>query len=195
MIIHGTTAVHLLDKTFDQTESSCHALIGWLTSEAYTSAMERSIVVAPLFSSNTPCYHRLGADGKILYSSLDSIDETDHGTVFEKIESHFKIRLVYGFQTYFHPITHIGHPVETLLLDVQHMNRTTSNACKRELFEAFGIQSHHFEHLWEYEQSVRLAPAALASLEAIGALDDMTTLVSHDYTGIPTLLCAVQKPL
>ncbi len=195
MIIQGTTAVHLVDKPLDQTTSSCRTLEGWLTSETYTTVMERSIVVAPLVSTSTPYHHRLGPDGTILYSSLDGINKTKYGHVFEKIESHFRVNLVYGFQSYFHPITRIGHPVETLLVDVQHMSRATSNACKRELFEAYGIQSHRFEHLWEYEQSVRLASPTIASLEAIDALDDMTSLISHNCTGIPTLLCARQKPL
>ncbi|MCF7975975.1 MAG: hypothetical protein K9N55_19315 [Phycisphaerae bacterium] len=193
MIIHGTTAVHLTDKVFDQTQSH-PTLQGWLTSEAYAKTIERSIIVAPLLSSQHACYHRLGPEGEILYSSLDSIDKTELGTVFEKIEAHFKVRLVYGFQCYFHPITGVASRVETLLLDVQHMNRVILNDCKRELYEAFGIQSHRFEHLWAYEQCVRLAPVTLAALEALNATDDMTTLISHNVIGIPTLLCAMKQP-
>ena len=194
MVIHGTTAVHLTDEIFDQTLNSHHALEGWLTSEAYHDSIERSIIVAPLLTSQSAGGHRLGPEGEILYSTVDNVNNTELGPVFDKIEAHLKVKLVYGFQTIFHPITHAPTRIETLLLDVQHMSRSIVNAFKRELFEDFGIQSHRFEHLWQYEQSVRLGPAALAALEALNATDDMTTVISHNCTGVPTLLCAIQKP-
>ncbi|NQV32789.1 MAG: hypothetical protein HQ515_08850 [Phycisphaeraceae bacterium] len=195
MVIHGTTAVHLTDEIFDQTLNCHHALEGWLTSEAYHDSIERSIVVAPLLTSQSARTHRLGPEGEILYSTLDDINNTELGPVFDRIEAHLKIKLVYGFQTVLHPITRVPSRIETLLLDVRHMNRSIVNTFKRELFEDFGIQSHRFEHLWQYEQSVRLAPAAMAALEALNAMDDMTTIISHNYTSVPTLLCAMQKPL
>jgi hypothetical protein len=193
MIIHGTTAVHLSGRVFGQIHTH-HTLQGWLTSEAYSKTIERSIMVAPLLTSQSSCTHCLGPGGEILYSSRDEIDKTDLGSIFEKIEAHFKVKLVYGFQHYSHPITRVTSRVETLLLDVQTMSRAILNECKRELYEEFGLQSHRFEHLWEYEQCVRLAPVTLAVLEALNATDDMTTLISHDVTGVPTLLYAIGKP-
>ena len=195
MVIHGTTAIHITDKVFSETHNIVsHTLEAWLTSEAYNQAIERSIVIAPLITSQNHCYHRLGPDGQILYSSLDNINTTELGAIFEQIESHFKINLVYGTQSYIHPVTQIVHQVETLLIDVQHMSRSQVNQCKRDLFEEFGIQSHCFEHLWAYEQCIRLAPAALAVLQAMGTLNEMTTLISHDTVGVPTLLYAMLNP-
>ncbi len=194
MLINGTTAVHLTGTIFDQGLNNRSTLEGWLTSETYQHSIERSIIVAPLLASQNTHNDRLGPEGEILYSTLDNINHTELGPVFDKIEGHLKVKLVYGFQTFSHPTTHAPTRVETLLLGVRHMSRSIVNDFKRELFENFGIQSHRFEHLWQYEQSVRLAPAALAAMEALNAVDDMTTVISHNYTGIPTLLCATQKP-
>jgi hypothetical protein len=194
MLINGTTAVHLTGTIFDQDLNYRNTLEGWLTSKAYHDSIERSIIVAPLLTSYNTRYDRLGPEGEILYSTLDNINDTELGPVFERIEAHLRVQLVYGFQTFSHPTTGVSTRIETLLLGVQHMSRSIVNEFKRELFEDYGIQSHRFEDLWQYEQSVRLAPAALAALEALNAVDDMTTIISHSYTGIPTLLCAAQKP-
>ena len=194
MVIHGTTAVHLMDEISWQASYSPSALEGWLTSKAYHDSIERSIIIAPLVTSQSTCYHRLGPEGEVLYSSLDNINSTELGPVFDKIEAHLRVKLVYGFQTFSHPVTGVSYRVEILLVDVRHMSRSIVNTFKRELYEDFEIQSHRFEHLWQYEQCIRLAPAAVAALEALNATDDMTTIISHHCTGVPTLLCTMQKP-
>ncbi|MCP4455839.1 MAG: hypothetical protein GY809_30640 [Planctomycetes bacterium] len=194
MLINGTTAVHLTGTISNQDLNYLSTLEGWLTSEAYHDSIERSILVAPLLTSQNTRYDRLGPEGEILYSTPDSINKTELGPVFSEIEAHLKIQLVYGFQTFVHPVTGASTQIETLLLGVQRMSRPIVNDFKRELYEDCGIQSHQFEHFWQYEQSIRLAPATLAALEALNAVDDMTTVISHNYTGIPTLLCAMQKP-
>lgn len=194
MVINGTTAVHLTDNLLGKSPESDSALHGWLTSQAYHDSIERSIVIAPLQVSEGPCCQPLGPEGKVLYSSLDNINDTELAPVFDKIESHLKIRLVYGFQNISNPVTRTSFQIETLLLDVKHMSRSVVNTFKRELYDDFGIQSHRFEHLWQYERSVRLAPAAVAVLETLNATDDMTTVISHDYSGVPTLLCMLIRP-
>jgi hypothetical protein len=52
--------------------------------------------------------------------------------------------------------------------------------------------SHHYEHLWEYEEWIRLAPPAMAALKAIGAPngDGVAIIVAHEFMGIPTALAA-----
>jgi len=62
------------------------------------------------------------------------------------------------------------------------------------LFEEFGIRSDLFEDLWEFEQYVRLAPVAIAVLRAIGAADDSTLIVSHEFMGMPTALAGILEP-
>jgi hypothetical protein len=83
---------------------------------------------------------------------------------------------------------------EVLVFDVRHMNRDTVNEFKRVLYNEFGVQSNLFENLWEYEQYVRLAPPAIAALKAIDAVTDSTTIISHEFMGMPTALAAILEP-
>jgi hypothetical protein len=61
------------------------------------------------------------------------------------------------------------------------------------MFTEFGIRSDLHDHLWDYEQWVRLGPPALAALKAIGAAnhDDQTIIVAHEFMGMPTALAAI----
>ncbi|MHC4763182.1 MAG: hypothetical protein ACYS71_07435, partial [Planctomycetota bacterium] len=60
------------------------------------------------------------------------------------------------------------------------MDNGPVNEFKKHLFKRFGIQSHLYEHSWEYEQYLRLAPPAIDALRAIGAAADSTIIVSHE---------------
>ncbi|MBN2592050.1 MAG: hypothetical protein JXA81_00980, partial [Sedimentisphaerales bacterium] len=44
---------------------------------------------------------------------------------------------------------------------------------------------------WEFEQYIRLAPVAIAILKAIGAAEDSTIIMSHEFMGMPTALAAI----
>jgi len=74
------------------------------------------------------------------------------------------------------------------------MDKGPLNEFKRRLFEEFGVRSDLYEHLWEFEQYVRLAPVAMAALKAIGATDDSPVVVSHEFMGMPTALAAIIEP-
>ncbi|GAH78195.1 unnamed protein product, partial [marine sediment metagenome] len=65
---------------------------------------------------------------------------------------------------------------------------------KKRLFEEFGVRSHLYENLWDYEQYVRLAPVAIAALKAIGAAKESTVIISHEFMGMPTALAAILEP-
>ena len=91
MVIPGTTAVHLTDKVLDQSLNSHSALKGWLTSEAYHGAIERTIIVAPLQTSQNTPYSPLGPQGELLYSTRDDISKTELAPVFDEIEAHLKV--------------------------------------------------------------------------------------------------------
>jgi hypothetical protein len=80
-----------------------------------------------------------------------------------------------------------------LLIDVFHANADRLNVFKGQLWERFGIASHEFQKVWEYEQYVRLAEPAIEALKAIGAdgSDEQVLLLSHEYMGMPTALKAI----
>jgi hypothetical protein len=56
------------------------------------------------------------------------------------------------------------------------------------------VQSHLYEHIWDYEQYVRLAPPAIAALKALRMAEIRTTIVSHEFMGMPTALAAILEP-
>jgi hypothetical protein len=74
------------------------------------------------------------------------------------------------------------------------MDKGPIDEFKKRLFEEFGIRSHLYENLWEYEQYIRLAPAAIAALKAIGAAKGPTTIIAHEFMGMPTALAAILEP-
>ena len=90
--------------------------------------------------------------------------------------------------------TGIKSSPEVLLFDITHINNMLVNEFKRRLFEEFGIRSHLYEHLWEYEQYVRLAPVAIAALKALGAAKESTYVIAHEFMGMPTALAAILEP-
>jgi hypothetical protein len=51
-----------------------------------------------------------------------------------------------------------------------------------------------YEHLWEYEQYVRPAPPALRCSRRSGAAEGRTTIIAHEFMGVPTVLAAKLEP-
>ena len=65
---------------------------------------------------------------------------------------------------------------------------------KAKLDEHFNVPSDRFEHIWEYEQYVRLAEPAWEALLAVdveGTEADPVVLFAHEYMGMPTAMRAM----
>ncbi len=169
---NGTTTVHLTHEAVEKVGGIGAVLQGFFTSQSYLNLVDRSILVGPLFNLEGGIHDRLGPDGEVLYSSIDGLTDTGYGSAFRKIEEHFNCGIVYGRRTFIDSRTQIKSSPEVLLFDVRHMNKQVVNRFKSQLFEEFGIQSHMYETLWEYEQYVRLAPVAIAALKAIGTAQE-----------------------
>jgi hypothetical protein len=169
-------------------------LDGLFTCQSYLAAVERSIVIGPLFSTEGSVLDRLGENGEVLYSSFDGLVNTGYASAFGKIESYYNTGIIYGRRTFVDRQTQVSSSPEVVLLDVKQADIGAVNEFKKQLFEEFGIRSDLYEHLWEYEQYVRLAPAAMAVLKAIGAASDKTVIVAHEYMGMPTALAAILDP-
>jgi hypothetical protein len=165
-------------------------LQGLFTCPAYLQAVGRSILISPLFSTDGCVADRLGEDGEVLYSSIDGLIEPGYSSAFRRIESLYNVGIVYGRRTFLDERTGVQSRQEVALIDVRYMDIAMLNEFKRRLFEEFGIRSDLHERLWEYEQYVRLAPPAIAVLKALGAAEGRTTIISHEFMGMPTVLAA-----
>jgi hypothetical protein len=189
-----TTAVHVTHETVDKVGGIGAVLHGFFTSKPYLEAIERSILIGPLFTTEGSASERLGENSEVLYSSIDEFANTGYAHAFHKIENFFNAGIVYGTRTFVDKETGIISSPEVVLVDVRHIDKGVINEFKRRLFEEFGIQSNLFENLWEFEQYVRLAPVAIAVLKAIGAAEDSTIIMSHEFMGMPTALAAILEP-
>jgi glycosyltransferase involved in cell wall biosynthesis len=198
------TLVHVTHEAAGKIGGIGAVLEGLLTCEAYLEGVGRSILISPLFSVIGSVSDRLGPDGDVLYSSIDGHIETSYVSTFRRIEEAFNVSIVYGRRTFIDKLTGIKSSPEVVLIDVTRSNLGPVNRLKKGLFEEFGIRSHLYEHLWEYEQYVRLAPPVLAVLRALGVTpsrgpretqgQQQTILVAHEFMGMPTALAAVLEP-
>ena len=186
----GKTLIHVTHETVGKIGGIGAVLAGFFTSKTYLQKVSRSIVVGPLFWFEGPISSRLGEDVEVLYSSVDGIYQTKFAPAFRRIEQIFNAPIIYGRRTFVDKQTATTSCPEILLIDVRILNREPVNELKKKLYEYFGIRSDLYEHIWEYEQYVRLAPVAIAILKAIGASGTDTYVIAHEFMGIPTALAA-----
>ncbi|MBN1846016.1 MAG: hypothetical protein JW810_10050 [Sedimentisphaerales bacterium] len=191
------TVVHVTHETTHKVGGIGSVLEGLLSSPSYQAAVGRTVLIGPLFHRDGPVHLRLGPQGRVSYSSLDGLTEHPYRSLWYEVERNFGVSLVYGTRTIAHPITRKKTEVEVVLVDVTRAHASPVNALKGWLYDEFGIESNRYEHLVEYDQYVRLAPAALAVLRAMGLADpqDPPVLISHEYMGMPTILAAILDPL
>jgi len=189
-----TTAVHVTHEATGKIGGIGAVLQGLFTCNSYLKAIDRSIIVGPLFTTEGSVSDRLGENSEVLYSSVDGLANTGYASAFRKIENTYNAGIIYGRRRFVDEQTGVKSSPEVLLIDVKHMDKGPVDEFKKQLFEKFGIRSHLYEHLWEYDQYVRLAPPAIAALKAIGAAKDSTTIISHEFMGMPTALAAILEP-
>jgi hypothetical protein len=185
------TVVHVTHEAVGKVGGIGAVLQGLFTCDFYLNTVNRSILVGPLFKTNGFLSNRLGEDGQVLYSSLDGFADTVYAHDFRRIEDCYNTSIVYGRRTFVNEQTGVKGAPEILLIDVTRMKKEPIDEFKWRLFEAFSIRSDLYEHLWDYEQYVRLAPAAIAALKAIGAATDSTVIIAHEFMGMPTALAAI----
>lgn len=157
------TLVHVTHETTHKIGGIGTVLEGLLTCRSYLAAVERSIIIGPLFSSDGSVDNRLGSEGKVLYSSLDGLIEHPLAIQLAEVERKFNVTIVYGQRTFYNRHAGIKIQAEVILIDVTQANPIPVNALKAWMYEEFGIKSDRYEHEADYEQYVRLAPAALAA--------------------------------
>jgi len=190
------TAVHVTHEAIGKIGGIGAVLEGLLTAPDYAQQVGRTILVSPLFSTEGEVNRRLGEDGEVLYSSPDGRTPGNYARTFRPIEEAFNVGIVYGRRTFTNPETGVKSSPEVLLIDITRMDLGPVNAFKARLFTEFGIRSNLYEHLWEYEQYVRIGPVAIAALKAIGAVDrtSPTIIIAHEFMGMPTALAGLLDP-
>jgi len=186
----GTILVHITHEAAGKIGGIGAVLHGLFSSKSYLDAVERSIVIGPLFTTEGTVLDRLGDDGEVLYSSVDGLISRGYAQAFGAIESFYNVGIVYGRRTFLDSHTGVRSSPEVVLIDVHNADAGPVNELKGQLFSRFGICSDRYEQLWDYEEYMRLAPAALAVLKSLGAATDRTVVVSHEYMGMPTALAA-----
>jgi len=189
-------AVHVTHEAVEKMGGIGAVMAGLITSEAYQQAFSRTILVGPLLATDRRAEERLGPGGKILYSSLDAIDTGGWAVKFKPIEQTYQVGIIYGLRRIADGDSQAPVEVEVLLVDVFRFNRDRLNLFKAELFTKFGVPSDRFEHIWEFEQYVRLGEPGCEALHVIGCHDRpgrSVIVFSHEYMGMPMALKAVLR--
>jgi hypothetical protein len=182
------TAVHVTHEAAEKIGGIGTVLEGILTSPVYQEHVERSILVGP-FAEHVQVdpSERLGPGSKVLYSSLDDIDEIDLKGRLQPIEWAFDVKIIYGTRTFDFPGTDRTGEAEIVLIDVFRINQDRLNLFKHQLFEKLQVDSSRYEAAWDYEEYVRLAVPAYHALLALLKREQLPcVLFSHEFMGLPT---------
>ena len=184
------TIVHVTHEAVQKVGGIGTVLDGLLTSEAYHEKIERNILVSPLFSRRGTIDDRLGPGSQVFYSSVDGKLDHPLGHLFEEVQSRFHVDIVYGCRRLVNKQTGITAEPEVILIDITRVAPEQINEFKHQLYERFQIESARYEDQWEYDQYVKLAPPAIAVLQAIGlgVPQNECAIFSHEFMGMPTAL-------
>jgi hypothetical protein len=187
------TVVHVTHEAIHKIGGIGAVLHGLFTSKVFLETAKRNILVGPFWPMDQAGEQRLGKDGEVLYSSLDSLYRSPLAPRFREIEQTYGVGIVYGRRKFTEKATGVTSTPEVLLIDVSQFDARKLGEFKFELWKKFGLDSSKYESIWDYEQYVRLARPAVAALHALGATTSVEPCVvlSHEYMGIPTCLAAI----
>ena len=187
------TLAHVTHEAVEKIGGIGTVLEGLITSPFYQKAVGRSILVGPCsVHMEVDPQLRLGKHGKVLYSSVDNIDEVDLGVKLHPIEWAFDVQIIYGTRTYEIPGDKRTGESEVMLIDVFKTNKDRLARFKYRLNETFGINGMDYEDDWGFEEYTRLAEPAFYGLTALLRDEDLPcVLFSHEYMGLPTAFKAI----
>jgi hypothetical protein len=189
------TVVHVTHEAIQKIGGIGAVLHGLLTSQVYLHEAKRNILVGPFWPGEERGEQRLGPQGEVLYSSLDSLYRSPLAARFREIEQTYDVGIIYGRRRFVDKESGTVSTPEVLLIDVSRYDAKRIGEFKFVLWEKFGIDSGKYEHIWDYEQYVRLAQPAVAALHALGAASTIEpcVILSHEYMGMPTALAAIME--
>src|SRR5690242_16747794 len=189
------TVVHVTHEAIQKIGGIGAVLQGMLTSRVYLAQASRNILVGPYWPTEESGEMRLGPQGEVLYSSLDSLYRSPLAARFREIEQEFDVGIVYGRRKFVDKETGVTSTPEVLLIDVSRYDANKIGIFKYELWKQFGIESSKYDNIWDFEQYMRLAQPAIKALHALGAASTVEpcVIISHEYMGMPTALAAVME--
>ena len=189
------TVVHVTHEAIQKIGGIGAVLQGLLTSKVYLAEAKRNILVGPFWPGEERGEQRLGTQGEVLYSSLDSLYRSPLAERFREIEQTYDVNIIYGRRRFVDKVSGTISTPEVLLVDVSRYDAKKIGEFKYVLWEKFGIDSAKYEHIWDYEQYMRLAQPAIAALHALGATSTIEpcVILSHEYMGMPTALAAIME--
>jgi len=188
--------VHVTHEAVHKIGGIGSVIEGLFTSPVYSKGVGRTILVCPLFSMVGDVNSRLGPGGEVQYSSVDGRTSHPLAGAFREIQQRFHVGLVYGRRLILDTLTGTEERPEVVLVEVSNAAAEPVAALKAGFHRAFGIVSTRYEHIWDYEQWVRLAEPALAVVRALGAAGSGAdcVVVAHEFMGMPTALAAKLHP-
>src|SRR3954467_11933186 len=163
------TVVHVTHEAIQKIGGIGAVLQGLLTSRTYLAQVPRNILVGPYWPTEESGEMRLGPQGEVLYSSLDSLYRSPLAARFREIEQTYDVGIVYGRRRFVDKETGVISTPEILLIDVSRYDADKIGQFKFKLWKTFGIDSSRYDSIWDYEQYVRLAEPTIAALHALGA--------------------------
>src|SRR5215471_18443705 len=90
------TVVHVTHEAIQKIGGIGAVLHGLLTSRVYLDQVPRNILVGPFWPTDESGDQRLGPQGEVLYSSLDSLYRSPLAARFREIEQQYDVGIVYG---------------------------------------------------------------------------------------------------
>jgi len=183
--------VHVTHEAVEKIGGIGAVVAGLVTADAYEKHVSRTILVGPLLRTDLPASLRVGEGGTLLYSTMDGLTPSPWREKFAPVERTHDVGVIYGTRNINDPCGGKTVQVEVLLLDVFHANRDRLNLFKGELYKKFSVPSSPFEHIWEYEEYVRIAEPGFEALKALGCngtSDQPVVYLAHEYMGMPLAL-------
>jgi len=187
------TLAHVTHEAVEKIGGIGTVLEGLITSPEYQKQVGRSILVGPCSAKiEIDPAMRLGPHGRVLYSSVDQIDELGLGVKLHPIEWAFGVQIIYGTRTYEIPGDKRTGEAEVMLIDVFSFNKDRLSRFKYRLSETFGIDCMKYENDWGFEEYTRLAEPAFYGLTALLRDEDLPcVLFAHEFMGLPAAFKAV----
>ena len=183
--------VHVTHEAVEKIGGIGAVVAGLVTADEYEKNVSRTILVGPLLRTDLPVNLRVGEGGNVIYSTLDNIIPAPWHEKFAPIEKTYDVGIIYGTRKVSDPCGGKTVKVEVLLIDVFHSNKDRLNLFKAELYKKFDVPSAQFEHIWEYEEYVRIAEPGYEALKALGCNGtsaEQVVYLAHEYMGMPLAL-------
>lgn len=183
-----TTLVHVTHEAVHQAGGIGAVLRGLITADSYRAHCPRTILLGPLADPEDD--GPLGPDGEVLYDAHRGIGAADIDGALSLVEKAYGVQLIYGRRL----LRQDGREArpEVLLVDVRRPPHGL-NDFKHDLFNHLGLDSRRYEHIWEYEQYLRLAEPGFAAVQAlVGTAPFM--ILAHEFMGLGVAFKALLSP-